>query len=87
MDIFILCEKIKLQSKIKSRVIEFANDFDFSSVAKQLMLFSNYEKMSEALSELQAILGADEDNIKILACMLKASADVYEVYKGKGISD
>ena len=87
MDIFILCEKIKLQSKIKSRVIEFANDFDFSSVAKQLMLFSDYEKMSEALSELQAILGADEDNIKILACMLKASADVYEVYKGKGISD
>ena len=46
MDIFILCEKIKLQSKIKSRVIEFANDFDFSSVAKQLMLFSDYEKMA-----------------------------------------
>ena len=87
MDIFMLCEKIKLQSIIKSRVIEFANGFDFSSVAKQLMLFSDYEKMSEALSELQAILGADEDNIKILACMLKASADVYEVYKGKGISD
>ncbi len=87
MDIFILCEKIKLQSKIKSCVIEFANDFDFSTVANQLRNFQYYEKMSEALTELQTILGEDTDNIKILACMLKASADVYEIYKDKGISD
>ena len=87
MEIHTLCDKIQLQPKIKSRVLEFANDFDFNSVDKQLFAFQIYEKMSEALAELQTILGADEDNIKILACMLKASADVYEVYKGKGISD
>lgn len=87
MEIHTLCDKIQLQPKIKSRVLEFANDFDFNSVDKQLFAFQIYEKMSEALAELLTILGADEDNIKILACMLKASADVYEIYKDKGISD
>jgi len=87
MDIHTLCEKIYLQSEIKSRVLAFSTDFDFNSVDKQLFAFQIYEKMSEALAELQTILGADEDNIKILACMLKASADVYEIYKDKGISD
>lgn len=43
--------------------------------------------MNDAQLELQAILGEDEDNIKILTCMLKASADAYEIYKTKGISD
>lgn len=43
--------------------------------------------MSDALAELQTTLGEDHDNIKILACMLKASADMYEIYKSKGISD
>ena len=87
MDIHTLCEKIYLQPEIKSRVLAFSTDFDFNSVDKQLKDFQNYEKMSEALGALQTILGEDEDNIKILACMLKASADVYEIYKEKGISD
>ncbi|MBQ9514772.1 MAG: DUF5596 domain-containing protein [Ruminococcus sp.] len=87
MKIQALCDKIQLQPEIKSSVIEFANDFDFSSVDKQLKLFRNYEKMSEALSELQIVLGKDTDNIKILACMLKASADEYEIYMEKDISD
>lgn len=76
MNISTLCERISLQPEIKSRVIEFANGFDFNSVNKQLNGFQNYEKMSEALAKLQTILGEDPDNIKILACMLKASADV-----------
>jgi len=63
------------------------NDFDFNSVSKQLKGFLKYEKMSEALKKLQMILGEDTDNIKILACMLKASADLYEIYKEKGISN
>lgn len=87
MNISTLCDRINLQSEIKSRVIRFSNGFDFNSVNDQLRGFQNYEKMSEALTELQAILGEDNDNIKILACMLKASADVYEIYKSKGISD
>ena len=87
MNILTLCDKINLQPEIKSCVIEFANDFDFSTVANQLRDFQNYEKMSDALAELQTILGEDTDIIKILACMLKASVDVYEIYKSKGISD
>ncbi|MBU5461225.1 acyltransferase domain-containing protein [Lachnoclostridium sp. MSJ-17] len=87
MNISTLCERISLQPEIKSRVIEFANGFDFNSVNKQLNGFQNYEMMSEALAKLQTILGEDPDNIKIFACMLKASADVYEIYKSKGISD
>lgn len=87
MDILTLCNKIKLQPQIKTRVFEFAHNFDFNTVDKQLKFFLIYEKMNDARLELQAILGEDEDNIKILTCMLKASADAYEIYKTKGISD
>lgn len=87
MDILTLCNKIKLQPEIKTRVLEFANNFGFNTVDKQLKDFLIYEKMNEAWLELQAILGEDEDNIKILTCMLKASADAYEIYKTKAISD
>ena len=87
MNILTLCDYIKLQPEIKFSVIEFVNDFDFNSVNKQLIGFQNYEQMSNALSELQTALGEDTDNIKILACMLKASANVYDIYKEKGISD
>lgn len=59
----------------------------FTPVDGKLKEFQNYAKMSEALEELQAILGEDTDNIKILACMLQSSADVYNIYKMKEISD
>lgn len=87
MDIYTLCDEIQLQTEVKSRVFDFFNDFDFTAVDKQLKAFRDYEKMSESLAELQIILGEDTDNIKILACMFKASADAYEVFKKKGISD
>lgn len=87
MDILTLCNKIKLQPEIKTRVLEFANNFGFNTVDKQLKDFLIYEKMNEAWLELQTILGDDEGNIKILTCMLKASADAYAIYKTKGISD
>lgn len=87
MNILHLCDKINLQSQIKNQVLEFASSFDFTTVDKQLKDFLVYEKMEEARLELQATLGEDEDNIKILACMLKASADAYVIYKEKGISD
>lgn len=87
MEIHMLCDEIQLQPEIKSRVFDFVNAFDFNAVDRQLKSFWDYEKMSEALAELQTILGEDIDNIKILACMLKASADAYEIYREKGISD
>ena len=87
MNILHLCDKINLQPQIKNRVLAFADSFDFTTVEKQLNDFLVYEKMEEARLELQAILGEDEDNIKILACMLKASVDAYDIYKENGISD
>lgn len=87
MNILHLCDKINLQSEIKTRVLRFAEQFDFTTVDKQLKDFLVYEKMEDTRIELQATLGEDEDNIKILACMLKASVDAYEIYKTKDISD
>lgn len=80
-----LCDKINLQTNIKNRVIRFASGFHFETIDKQLKDFLIYEKMNDARAELQTILGNDEDNIKILTCMLKASVDAYEIYKEKGI--
>lgn len=87
MDILTLCNKINIQTEIKKRVLDFAYIFNFDTVNKQLKDFLTYEKMREAQIELQTILYPDEDNVKILACMLKASVDAYDIYKAKGISD
>ncbi|MCI8825226.1 MAG: DUF5596 domain-containing protein [Lachnospiraceae bacterium] len=87
MDVLTLCLQINLQPEIKKCVIDFYDNFNFDIVSKQLKEFLIYEKMKDAQIELQAILGDDVDNIKILTCMLKASADIYDVYKVKGISD
>lgn len=87
MDIIKLCSKINLQPEVRNQVIAFSDDYNFSRVNTQLENFFIYEKMKEARTELQNILGEDKDNIKILACMLKASADAYEIYKIKDISD
>lgn len=87
MDIFTFCTQINLQPEIKNRVIDFCNNFNFDTVEKQLKEFLIYEKMKDARTELRAILGEDVDGIKILACMLKASADIHDIYQLKGISD
>lgn len=87
MNILKLCNEIDLQYEIKERVLAFSENFDFSIVDKQLKDFLVYEKINNACIELQSILGNDEANIKILACMLKASVDAYAIYKSKGISD
>ena len=87
MDIAKLCGEINLQTEIKNRVIPFAESFDFTTVDKPLKDFSAYEKMGEARTALKEILGEDQDNIKMLTCMLKASVTAYGTYKAKGISD
>lgn len=87
MTLFELCNEIAIQPEIKTRVFDFASSFDFNMVDKQLKGFLVYEKMEAARLELQDILGDDADHIKILSCMLKASADIYDIYKAKGISD
>ncbi|MCH5297807.1 MAG: hypothetical protein J1E85_09065, partial [Ruminococcus sp.] len=81
MDLLHLCDKINLQPQIKNRVLAFADNFDFAAVDKQLTDFLVYEKMEKAQLKLQTILGKDDNNIKILACMMKASVDAYNICK------
>lgn len=87
MNIDQLCKAIHLQSEIEKRVIAFSDSFDFKTIEYLLKDFTIYEKMDSARKRLQIQLGEDEDNIKILACMLKASADVYTDCQEKGIDD
>ena len=87
MDIVTLCNKIELQAEMKDKVFAFTKEFDYNSVNHLLAEFCFYEKMNDSRVKLQSILGEDADGIKILSCMLKASADIYDVYKAKGIRD
>ncbi len=87
MNIPTLCERINLQPSVKARVLAFSDEFDFASVDHLLTGFRCYEKMPETLEELRTQLCDDPDSVKILACMLKASADLYELYRQKGIGD
>lgn len=85
MDIFILCNGIDLQPEIKERVMDFVQCFNFETVARQLNDLLIYKNVKIAHSKLQEVLGEDKDHIKILACMLKASADAWKIYEQKGI--
>lgn len=87
MDILTLCDKIALDPEVKARVLDFAAGFDFSGVERYLRDFYQYEKMARALEGLQIALGEDKDHIAVLACMLRACAGAYEVYREKGICD
>ena len=87
MDIQTLCHKIHLPPEISRKVLDFEHSFDFNTVSRQLGDFLIYQRMGTAQKELKTLLGEDKDNLKILTCMLKASADAYEIYQMKGISD
>lgn len=85
MDILTLCKEIDLQPEIKDRVLDCERRIDFQAVEKQLKDFLVYKNMKDACSGLQEVLGEDQDHMKILTCMLKASADAWEIYGQKGI--
>lgn len=87
MNIKTLCNLINLEPEIKNKVLSFFDGFDFSAVEEYLSLFKDYLMMDTALKELRETLGEDIDNIKILSCELKASSNIYDFYKIKGIPD
>ena len=87
MNLSTLCDQIALHPEMKARVLSFAKDFDFAVVDAYQEGYWDYGNMSEALAQTKAVLGADTDGVKILACMLKAAADTHDVYREKGISD
>lgn len=87
MNISTLCDKIELQPQIEERVLSFIEDFDFRTVDELQKGYFVYENMKETLTQTQTTLGEDTDGIKILSCMLKASADAHGVYQKMGIPD
>lgn len=87
MDINTLCNKIELQPLVKERVLSFIDEFDFQTVDEIQKGYFTYSNMKEALGKTRALLGEDEDGIKILTCMLRSALDTYEEYHKKGISD
>lgn len=87
MELAVLCDRIGLQPQVKEPVLAFAAQFDFGRVKRQLDDFSDFDRRKMARLELQEHLGEDEDGFKLLACMLKASADAYRFYRTKRISD
>ena len=87
MDILYLCEKIKLQPEIKKQVEVFIKDFDFKKIDEIQQAYFVREKMQSAFSQVQEVLGNDENGIKTLACMLQASVNAYKTYKQKGIDE
>lgn len=87
MTIRALCEGIHLSAPAMARVLAFADDFDFAPVEILLSRFQSRAEMMQACEELRALLGEDEDHMKILACMLHASALIHDLYRAHGISD
>ena len=87
MNISTLCDKIELQPYVKKCVLSFVENFDFQMIDKYQMNYYIYNKMKDARRHVQSIIGEDDDGIKILSCMLKASVDSYGVYQNKGIPD
>ena len=87
MEILELCEKIGLQPEVKKRVEEISKEFDFGAVEEILKDLHDYDKMKEAWMRLEEKIGEDSEHMKILTCMLKASADACEIYQKKGIED
>lgn len=82
-----LCSLINLQDEVRDKVTAFYNSFDFECINAYLRDFYDYSKMNSARLAIQDILGDDEDNIKILTCMLKGAIDAYEFYIAKSIDD
>lgn len=83
MEILELCEKIGLQPEVKKRVEEISKEFDFGAAEEILKDLHDYDKMKEAWMRLEEKIGEDSEHMKILTCMLKASADAYEIYQKK----
>lgn len=84
MELLQLCSLIGLQPELEAKTAAFAEDFEFQRIQHLLLQFRDYPKMTEARVQLRSVLGEDPDGIRILTCMLKASADAYEVYRERG---
>ena len=87
MNVQQLCEKISLPSEVRSRLADCFRAVDFGAVDGALRDFLVYEKIPDACAALQEKLGDDEDHMKMLACMLQASANAYAVYRERGVDD
>lgn len=82
-----LCDMIHLQPEMKRKTAGFLDQFDMTEAADLLEKFWDYDKMGDACIELVRRLGHDPGHVKILVCMLYASAKAYKIYQEKNIDD
>lgn len=82
-----LCEKIELQSEVKTEVDKFIGQFNFDTIRDDLDKLKNMEAEKEARSHLNQLFTDDPNHIKILTCMLLCAVDAYQIYEEKGIEE
>ncbi len=87
MNIKELMRLIGLQPELQASILDFCHSFSFDLIAQPLKDIYIYDRMQQAYTEIQNILGDDPGHMKMLGCMLKASADAYSVYRELGIDD
>lgn len=87
MTIVQLCEKIQIPQPVQARLNDLISSMDFCAVESLLPSFYDREKMRSVHEQLQQVLGEDPGNMKMLACMLYASAAVFDVYQARGIGE
>lgn len=80
-------DRIALQEELRSGVLSFVQDFDFSSVKEILDNMRQAGTAACAYNELKEILKDDDGCIKMLACQLLCATEVLCTYRRLGIPD
>lgn len=82
-----LCRKIELQEPVTAEVLEFSNKNDFFKIEELLNGLKVPDKWDAARGKLEQLLAPDENQFKMLACMLYCAAGDYEEYQRLKIGD
>lgn len=85
MDINTLCNLIQLQPEIIQKVNEFLNEFDISTIQKELNGFLKEETAYNTYEILNKRFIKCKDNTPILSCYLLACLNVYDSYQKQKI--
>lgn len=82
-----IIQMIDLQEEVASMVLNTYNRMKIEKNEKYIKLLNNIESAPEARERLKEILEPDNNNMKILTCMLYALTFTYEKYQAIGIDD
>lgn len=76
---------LDMPEAVNAEVIKFGKRFDYASVQNLMDGFYNSDTWDEARERLKEVLGADEQGIKMLGCMLHCALLTYDKYIRLGI--